>query len=82
MGVTIMIDHYQNTKISELRAKELRCEAEMRQLAEEAGHESKPFYAPLMNSVGQALIELGSNLQERYGEQQATPVPNLAHVNK
>jgi hypothetical protein len=82
MGAIIMIDHYQNTKMSELRVKELHCEAQMVRLAEEAGHESKPFYAPLMNSVGQALIELGSNLQERYGEQQATPVPNLAHVNK
>lgn len=75
-----MIDHYQNTKMSELRAKELRSEAEMARLAEEAGIEPKPFYAPLMTSVGQALIELGSNLQERYGEQPT--VPNLAHVNK
>jgi hypothetical protein len=71
MGVTIMIDHYQNTILTQQRQAELHREAESARAASEAAqtaHDGKPFYAPLLNTVGQGLIQLGSGLQERYGE--------------
>ncbi|HEX2623091.1 MAG TPA: hypothetical protein VHL11_23185 [Phototrophicaceae bacterium] len=67
-----MFDHYQNTTYTTLRQQQAQNQADMERLAAEAIEASegevKPFYAPVLNTIGHKLVELGSTLQERYGD--------------
>ncbi len=64
-----MFNHYQTTTLVQLREDELRRAAEYHQVAELANDtESRPFYAPVLTAMGHKLVELGSSLEERYGE--------------
>lgn len=79
-----MNDHYQNTLMSQFRQQELYSQAEQARLAAEADtSDAKPFYAPILNTVGHSLIHLGNSLQERYGEHNTVPpAANFASANK
>lgn len=52
------------------RQQDLTRESEMARLAEAAqgNHERQPFYAPALAKMGAMMVEMGSHLQERYGE--------------
>jgi hypothetical protein len=52
------------------RQQDLTRESEMARLAEAAqgNHERQPFYAPALAKMGAMMVEIGSYLQERYGE--------------
>lgn len=79
-----MFDHYQNTTYSNQRQHNAMQEAEQARLAAEAAAaDPKPFYAPVLNSIGHTLIEMGKNLEARYGEAPTiTTGKPLAHANK
>ncbi|MDX1992667.1 MAG: hypothetical protein SF029_09765 [bacterium] len=52
------------------RQQDLTRESEMARLAESAqgSHDRQPFYAPALAKMGAMMVEMGSHLQERYGE--------------
>ena len=70
-----MMDHHQNIHYAAMRQQELLNEAEQQRLADEAAE--KPFYAPVLSSVGHKLVEWGQALEERYGTA-STPLPEAA----
>ncbi len=68
-----MYDHYQNTKISDIRREDIRREIEQQRMARtninaDVSEEPMPFYAPILSSVGDALVNAGSALKERYSD--------------
>ncbi len=68
-----MYDHYQNTQISSIRREEIRREVEQQRMAQtninaEIAEEPMPFYAPILSTVGDALVNAGSALKERYSD--------------
>lgn len=65
-----MHDYYHDTRISKLRREQLMREAENMRLTQsmENAHERLPFYAPLLSHIGDALVNTGSALKERYSD--------------
>jgi hypothetical protein len=70
-----MMDHHQNVHYAAMRQQELLKEAERQHLADEV--DEKPFYAPVLSTVGHKLVEWGQALEERYGTT-STPLPEVA----
>ncbi len=64
--------------INELRMKEQLKEVEQYRLAKEAqkanNKSGTPIYGPALAQIGDKLVELGHNLQERYGELKDMPL--------
>jgi hypothetical protein len=66
-----MFDHYQNIQISEMRREEILDDLQNLRIAQEIADgdsERLPFYAPVLNALGEALVNAGSNLQARYSD--------------
>ncbi len=65
-----MIDQHINTIYAHQRQQDALRDAEQYRLAGEVGNpaDHQPFYAPLLTSIGHRLIDLGENLQARYGQ--------------
>lgn len=66
-----MFDHYHNVQLSEIRREAILEElqnARMAALSTEASEEHRPFYAPALSALGDALVNAGSTLQTRYSD--------------
>ncbi|GAB4516292.1 MAG: hypothetical protein OHK0046_21400 [Anaerolineae bacterium] len=75
-----MLNYRDASTLANQRQEQLRREAEKNHQAQQAQQQfealpQEPLYAPLMVRAGQALVNLGEQLQERY----RTDVPSPAH---
>jgi hypothetical protein len=62
-----MFNSYETEALNQIRNQEQMQEANSARLASEAPRRT-PFYAPMLAQLGNNLVAMGSDLQERYGE--------------
>lgn len=81
------LNYYQSTTINAQRQREMIKEADAQRLAAEIrtakiekADNTAPVYAPLLASAGRKMVEIGGQLQARYGK--AVEAVNQPSVNQ